>query len=82
LPDNLDSIIARRAANGAFTALVLVGAGLAALLLPVLGYGSSARSSARSGSVVFLAVLVVCALVIENALLTGALPRLLAGARP
>jgi hypothetical protein len=84
LPDNLDSIIARRVANGAVTALVLVGAGLAALLLPVLGYGSSARSSARSGtgSLVILAALVVCALVIESALITRELPRLLAGARP
>jgi hypothetical protein len=82
LRDNLGTIIARRAANGAVTALVLVGAGLAALLLPVLGYGSSARSNARSGSVVFLAALVVCALVVENALITGELPRLLAGARP
>jgi small-conductance mechanosensitive channel len=84
LQDNLRTIIARRAANGAVTALVLVGAGLAALLLPVLGYGSSARSNARSGtgSLVILAALVVGALVAESALITRELPQLLAGARP
>jgi hypothetical protein len=85
--NNLGTIIARRWANGAVTALVLVGAGLAALLLPVLGYGATARSTrstarSGSGSIVILAALVVCALVVESALLTRELPRLLAGARP
>jgi hypothetical protein len=84
LRDNLGFIIARRCADGAVTVLVYAGAGLAALLLPVLGYGGSARSSAHSGlgGIVFLAGLVVGALLVESALITGELPRLLPGARP
>ena len=82
--DNLGSIIARRAANGACTALVLAGAGLAAVLLPLLGFGSGGGRQRQGGGLlglVVLAAVVVAALAFESALLTGELPRLLRGGR-
>lgn len=84
MPDNLGTIIARRTANGAGTALVLAGAGLAAVLLRLLGFGAGSQQRAGGGlmGLVALAAVVVAALVFESELLTHELPRLLAGGRP
>lgn len=58
-----------------------MGAGLAAVLLPLLGYGSGRVRTRASGlgGLVLLVVLVGGALLAEHALVTGELPRLLRG---
>ena len=80
---NLVSIIARRCADGAVAVAVYVGAGVAVVLLPLLGYGAGThRPVAGRLGLLGLAVLFAAALVFESRLITSVWPQLLRGARP